>query len=65
MSEKPLSWAERFYLVFERRGLLAKVFARLYRLSFRPKWVARLWGRGRREWSTRMYDEQLEKDGLL
>lgn len=60
-----MSWAERFYLVIKRRGLLAKVIARLYRLSFRPKWVARFWLRGEREWSTRMFDEQLERGGLL
>ena len=54
-----MSISERFYLTMKRRGLLAKLFARLYFIMFRPMWMARLWARGEREWSTRMFDEQL------
>ena len=57
--------AERFYLVFRRRGLSARVLKRVYFLLGRPRWIPRLWARGEREWSRRMFDEQLADSGLL
>ena len=54
-----VSIAERHYLIIKRRGLAAKVIKYLYFIMLKPRWMSRSWARGEKEWSTRMYDEQL------
>ena len=53
------SIAEQFYLIMKRRSRRSLAVKYLYYVTFKPAWVARFWLRGRREWSTRMFEEQI------
>ena len=54
-----------FYLSLTRKGLIHFLAKWGWRLRIRPRLFPRIWAHGGRVWSTKMFDEQLRRDGLL